>query len=205
VKDGENNLTTFEYDGQNRLSKTRFPSPTKGAGTSSTTDYTQPTYESLAGGTRTSNLVASFRNRANQTIALSYDALGRPTLKDVPEAGGDVAYSYDLRGLQLSALYSATGLGIASSYDALGRQTGSTTSLDGTSRAYGFQYDLAGRRTRVTHPDGPWFDYAYDGLGRMTTIKDNAAATLERDADLGYEGQHDPRRAQSMCLRPTLR
>jgi RHS repeat-associated protein len=30
----------------------------------------------------------------------------------------------------------------------------------------------------VTHPDTPYFDYAYDGLGRMTTIKDNAGATL---------------------------
>jgi RHS repeat-associated protein len=178
LKDGENNLTTYEHDGHDRLAKTRFPDTTKGAGTSSTTDYEQLTYESLAGGTRTSNLVTAFRNRANQTIAFGYDALGRLTAKDVPEAGGDVAVGYDLRGLQLSALYSATGLGITSSYDALGRETGTTTNLDGTSRTYSFQYDLAGNRTRVAHPDGPWFDYAYDGLGRMTTLKDNMAATL---------------------------
>jgi RHS repeat-associated protein len=178
LTDGENNETSYEYDGHDRLAKTRFPSTTKGAGTSSTTDYEQPTYETTAGGTRTSDTVAGFRNRAGETIAFAYDALGRPTLKDVPEAGGDVAFAYDLLGLPLSALYSATGLGISASYDALGRETATTTNLDGTARTYSFQHDLAGNRTRLTHPDGPWFDYAYDALGRMKTIKDNAAATL---------------------------
>jgi YD repeat-containing protein len=37
VTDGEGNKTTYEYDGLDRMAKTRFPSPTKGAGTSSTT------------------------------------------------------------------------------------------------------------------------------------------------------------------------
>lgn len=39
LKDAENNLTTYEYDGFDRLSKTRFPLPTKGANVSSTTDF----------------------------------------------------------------------------------------------------------------------------------------------------------------------
>jgi hypothetical protein len=40
VTDAENNRTTYEYDGHDRLSKTYFPMPSpKGAGTSSTTDY----------------------------------------------------------------------------------------------------------------------------------------------------------------------
>jgi YD repeat-containing protein len=86
VTDGEGNKTTYEYDGHDRLAKTRFPSTTKGAGTSSTTDYEQPTYESLASGTRTTSLVVGYRNRANQTANFGYDALGRQTSKDLPAA-----------------------------------------------------------------------------------------------------------------------
>jgi YD repeat-containing protein len=45
LKDGEANLTTFEYDGFDRLAKTRFPLPAKGSNASSTTDYEQLTYD----------------------------------------------------------------------------------------------------------------------------------------------------------------
>jgi YD repeat-containing protein len=45
VKDGEANLTTYEYDGFDRLVKTRYPSPTQGAGTSSVTDFEQLSYD----------------------------------------------------------------------------------------------------------------------------------------------------------------
>src|SRR3546814_10622294 len=39
VIDGESNRTTYIYDGHDRLSQTRYPSTTKGANSSSTTDY----------------------------------------------------------------------------------------------------------------------------------------------------------------------
>ena len=45
LKDANNNLTTYEYDGFDRLTKTRYPSPTEGSGTSSTTDYEQLGYD----------------------------------------------------------------------------------------------------------------------------------------------------------------
>jgi hypothetical protein len=34
------------------------------------------------------------------------------------------------------------------------------------SRAREYAYDRNGNRTRITHPDGPWFDLTYDGLNR---------------------------------------
>ncbi len=46
LKDAENNLTTYLYDGHDRLSKTQFPTATpKGAATSDTANYEQLTYE----------------------------------------------------------------------------------------------------------------------------------------------------------------
>ena len=53
MTDGENNKTTYVYDGHDRVDATLYPSPTKSAGTSNASDYEQSTYESLAGGTPT--------------------------------------------------------------------------------------------------------------------------------------------------------
>ncbi|MEA3065773.1 MAG: hypothetical protein QOJ27_2225 [Sphingomonadales bacterium] len=171
AKDGENNLTTFEYDGHDRLAKTRFPDTTKGAGTSSTTDYVQPTYESLTSGTRTSHLVTSFRNRANETIGFSYDALGRRTGKDLPGSEPDVTYAYDLLGHMTSVSSSSQSLSFA--FDALGRNLSQT---EGSS-AYSSQYDLAGNRTRLTHPDGFYVDQDFLVTGEMVHIRENGATS----------------------------
>ena len=77
MTDAENNETTYVYDGHDRLSQTRYPSATKGAGTSNSGDYEQLTYETTAGGTRTAGTVSAFRNRAVETAAFTVDALGR--------------------------------------------------------------------------------------------------------------------------------
>src|SRR3546814_13153612 len=45
VIDAENNRTTYICDGFGRLSQTRYPSTTKGANSSSTTDYEQLGYD----------------------------------------------------------------------------------------------------------------------------------------------------------------
>jgi RHS repeat-associated protein len=160
----------MRHDGHDRQVKWVFPSKTV-PGRVDEADYEQYGWDPA--GNRT-----SLRNRAGETLGYTYDALNRMTLKDVPETSGDVAYGYDLRGLQRSALYSATGRGIASGYDKAGRQTSTTTDLDGTSRSYTLAWDANSNRTRLAHPDGPWFDYGHDGLDRMTTLKDNAGATL---------------------------
>ena len=44
TKDAENNLTTYVYDGFDRLFETHYPVQTKGAGTSSATDYETPLF-----------------------------------------------------------------------------------------------------------------------------------------------------------------
>jgi RHS repeat-associated protein len=171
VTDAEGNKTTYEYDGHDRLAKTRYRSPTQGAGTSSTSDYEQPTYESLAGGTRTSGLVVAFRNRAGETTGFGYDALGRLTSKDAPGTEPDIAYSYDLLGRMTGASQTDTSLTFA--YDALGRNLSQT----GASGSYSSRYDLAGRRTRLTHPDGFYVDQEYLVTGEMTVIRENGASS----------------------------
>ena len=74
-----------------------MPNPPKGAGTSSTTDYEQLTYD------LNSNVVTR-RLRDATSIAFTYDNLDRPTLKNLPGSEIDVTYGYD----NLSRLTSAT-------------------------------------------------------------------------------------------------
>ena len=87
-KDGENNLTTYKYDGFDRLTEMDYPSPTKGSGTSNSGDYEQLSYDA------NSNIV-SRRLRDGSLIASTYDHLNRPTFKDLPGSEPDVTYAYD--------------------------------------------------------------------------------------------------------------
>ena len=171
VTDAENNKTTYVYDGHDRLSQTQYPSATKGAGTSNSSDYEQPTYENTAGGTRTSGTVTAFRNRAGESIGFTVDALGRLTAKDLPGSEPDVAYGYDLLGRMTSAATSSQTLSFT--YDALGRnltQTGPQGTVTST-------WDIGGRRTRIAHPDGFYVDQDYLVTGEPTTIRENGATS----------------------------
>jgi RHS repeat-associated protein len=158
LTDAENNRTTYEYDGQDRLSRTYFPSPTKGSGTSNFGDYEQQGYDAASN-------VTSFRNRAGQVIGFSVDALGRRTFKDLPGTEPDVSYGFDLLG-RLTAASQSGAQSLSFSYDALGRQL-SETGPHGTVSS---QYDAAGRRTRLAHPDGFAVVHNYLVTGEMTQI-----------------------------------
>jgi RHS repeat-associated protein len=164
VTDAEGNKTTYEYDGHGRLSKRRFPSPAKGAGTSSTTDYEQPGYDANGN-------VTSFRNRAADATGFAFDALNRMTAKDLPASEPDVAYTYDLLGRMTGA--SQTGNTLTFTYDALGRNL-TQVGPHGTVSSI---WDIGGRRTRITHPDAFYVDQEYLVTGEMTVIRENGAAS----------------------------
>jgi RHS repeat-associated protein len=176
LTDANGNKTTYVYDGHDRLSRTRMPDPTT-AGTSSSGDYEELTYDSG------SNITAR-RLRNTSSIGYSYDALGRLTGKNLPGAELDVTYGYDLLGRMTSAATSAQTLGFT--YDALGRQL----SEAGPLRTVYSAWDEAGRRQYVV-ADGhyairfawlatgelsalqngnfdPVVTFAYDNLGRRT-------------------------------------
>jgi RHS repeat-associated protein len=172
LKDAENNLTTIEYDGVDRVAKVRYPLPAKGANASSTTDYEQPTYDANGN-------VTAFRNRAVQTTNFTYDKLNRVTLKDLPGTEPDVTYAYDNLGRPTSA--SQTGNALSFGWDALSRKTSEGGSLGTTT----FGYDLAGRRTSIVYPSTTalTINYAYMVTGELDTIKQSTTVL----ADYGYD------------------
>lgn len=165
LKDAENNLTTYEYDGFDRLSKTRFPDTTKASGTSSTTDYEQLTYDAHSN-------VTNRRLRDAQNIAFTLDNLNRVTFKNLPGIEPDVTYAYDNLGRLTSA--SQTGNSISFSYDALSRNL-TQVGPQGTVTS---DWDLAGRRTKLTYPgSGLFVDYDYLVTGEMTKVRENGATS----------------------------
>jgi RHS repeat-associated protein len=166
LKDGENDLTTVQYDDQDRPWKTLYPDPVKGSGTSNAADYEQLTYDANSN-------VTAFRNRANETIAFTYDTLNRPTFKNLPGSEPDVTYAYDLLGRMTSA--SQTGNAVSFTFDALSRKLTEQQQYGTISN----QFDLAGNRTRITYGDAKRIDYAYDTLGLLTDAYiTNATATM---------------------------
>lgn len=164
VADGKGNRTTYEYDGFDRLSKIRYPSPTS-VGTSSTTDFEQFTYDAAS-------KVTQRRLRDSQIIALTYDGLNRVTFKDLPGAELDASFAYDNLGRLTSA--SQTGSALTFTYDALGRNLIQSGPLGSLTSAY----DSAGRRTRLTYPGtGLYIDYDYLVTGEMSRIRENGATS----------------------------
>jgi RHS repeat-associated protein len=166
--DGENNTTTYEYDGLDRLAKLRLPNTSQGAGTSSSGDYEQYSYDANGN-------VLTRRTRAGETLTFVYDALNRLTSKVVPERSGlpathtrDIHYGYDLRGRPSYARFdSPSGEGLAYVFDALGRMTSETLVMDGVSRTLTSGYDVTGTRTSLTHPDGNYINYYRDAGSRL--------------------------------------
>ena len=163
--DGENNLTSYDYDGFDRLYRTRYPSTTQGAGVSSSTDFEQLAYDE-------NDNVLQRRLRDGQIIGFTYDNLNRSTLKDLPAPETDVSYAYDLQGHLLSASQGATS--VTRSYDALGRQLSESTAHGTMS----YQYDAAGRRWRTTWPDGFFTTQEFLTTGEVSVIREQSATAL---------------------------
>lgn len=166
LTDGRGNVSVMEYDGFNRPSKLRYPNAT-GGGTS-TTDYEQTAYD-------TYGRLYSVRNRAGDTTYFGFDRLQRLVAVNAPGSAPDISTSYDNLGRM-----TVTGNGtitVSRAYDALSRPISETSSALG---AMEYQYDAAGRLTRIQWPDDFAANYSHDVYGAITAINQQpsgAAAT----------------------------
>jgi RHS repeat-associated protein len=189
ITDAKGNKAQLKYDGHDRQSHWYFPHKTT-VGSVSTTDYEQYGYD--AAGNRTSS-----RRRDGRTLTFAYDGRNRMVSKVVPDgcapiqvgacapasATRDVYYKYDILDRQLSAKFdAATGAdGLASSYDAFGNFSSSAISMGGFSKTLSAEYDEAGNRSRLTHPDGQSFTYSYDALKRLSGVYQGVDTSVSLD------------------------
>ena len=165
VADGNSNRTTYEYDGHDRLVKTNYPVSSVGSNTSSTSDYKQLTYDANSN-------ITQRRLRDGSTITFAYDNLNRPTSR-TPSGDNVVNYTYNLTGNLTQLQRPGDGVTLDLAYDALGRKLSESLAFGWAA----YQYDSAGRLTRITWPDGFYATYDYDVTGNVTAIRENGATS----------------------------
>ena len=109
----------------------------------------------------------TLRKRDGSVLGYVYDPLGRVVAKLVPGSSANVGYTYDLRGLQISANFVNLGGGVTNAYDGFGRLTTTTTHIGGSVRTVSHRYDRDGAEIETSFPDGKKFWTARDGVGRI--------------------------------------
>lgn len=163
VTDANGNITTYTYDGFDRLSKTVYPDPSTGGYNASSSDFEQLTY---GDGVR----LTAIRLRDGATIGMTYDNLHRLKTRT---PSGDVTfnYTYDLQNHLTSV--GRGSLSLNSAFDALGRSTSEGQPFG----SVGYQYNQAGGLTRLTWSDGFYINYDRDAAGNVTAIRENGATS----------------------------
>jgi len=162
VTDHAGNLTTITYDSLGR--KLAMDDPDMGPWT-----YAYDAVDNLTSQT----------DARGVTISFTYDLLNRLTQKayaDSPLTShlSPVTYTYDTPAQPFST-GQLTGItdGSGSSrfeYDQLGRLTTETKTVDGHPSTVHRSYDLLGRLTSLTYPDGDVASYTYNPQGGIETV-----------------------------------
>jgi len=181
--DANGNKTELQYDDNKRLSKRLYPSPIS-PGSVSAADYNEYGYDNNG------NVIFERKRNSAKSINFEYDNNNRLVFKNLSDNtySGDIAYDYDLRGLTLASCFGsdkfdddcdqqADGEGETNIFDSFGNLTETRSSQDGALRILSYQYDREGNRKRVTHPDGWFFEYGFDGLNRMNDLRESVSAS----------------------------
>ncbi len=169
-KDGNGNRTSYFYDTHDRNYQISYPHKTA-TGSHNSADRDYFTFNPRG------QVLWHYR-RDNRRIYHDYDNTGRLWRKRYydPAIGWQttdyIYYGYDGIGRPTYERHHwASGKGLTHTYDALGRLASTTDTTGVGSRTLSYQYDIAGRRTRLTHPDGMYFTYSYFNDGSVYQVK----------------------------------
>lgn len=176
--DAEGRTTTFSYDSLgNRLTETdaagnitRFSYDPKGMPltvTNARGGVTTYTYD-------TKGNVTSSKDPLGNTIITTYNTRGLP-LTDTDQLGNVITYEYDASG-NVTKRTDQLGNATTATFDANNNKLTETLTrvVNGVTQTLTttYQYDLAGRPTRVTLPDGTFSEAVYNSLGKLTSSTD---------------------------------
>ncbi|WPB74323.1 toxin TcdB middle/N-terminal domain-containing protein [Archangium violaceum] len=117
--------------------------------------------------------ILTYRDAKGQVSSFTYDALGRRITKTLAD-GKQARWTYDEAGHgagkgTLTSVVEPTG-SESRNYDSAGRVTSLTKCVSGVCYTSGQSYDVAGRLSRVTYPDGEVVTYGYDTAGRLGSV-----------------------------------
>lgn len=121
-------------------------------------------------------------NRRGQRVTCAYNAAGQMILRSYP-SGKKYHFLYDGRGLLKSVEKEGGGVRTLDvDYEAdLSRRITKTKVLRNASSAtfdVSYNYDAAGRRSRMIYPDGYVLNYEFDDASRLTKISDGSNASI---------------------------
>jgi len=119
----------------------------------------------------------TIKDPLNNTITNTYDTLGRKIAMIDPDLGS-WEYIYDPNGNLLSETNDREGVMVASestevdnTYDAMNRVISETKIIQDEEYTTGYKYDVAGKPTLTTYPDGYKAEYKYwEGSGLLHTV-----------------------------------
>lgn len=180
--DANGNRTELRYNSESwRLERMVYPSSTKGSGTVDESDYVEIKYD--ANGNKNYE-----RKRNGAVINYTLDANDRVIVKDYLDntKQKDIYYNYDLRGLQLSASfgpYSTSAERTEQTFNGFGNLVTDYLYMNGIPKTLTYQYDKNNNRTRLTHNDGTYFTYEFDGINRLTAINEQLS---QKVLDVSY-------------------
>ncbi len=172
AQDANGNRTTYSYDSFNRPVQTCYPN------SSSSTDCNTIGYRTsgvVSGSTSSGTLIdhVTLRNGVS-TITFNYDVLGRLASKS-----GSVSesFAYDNFNQILSHTNSYTNASAITEtyvYNSLGWLMSDTQPNGMVS----YTYDVYGKRSQMTWPDGFYVTYGYSDGDEPVVIKENGATSL---------------------------
>ncbi len=117
--------------------------------------------------------ILTYRDAKGQVSTFTYDALGRRLTKTLAD-GKQVRWTYDEAGHgagqgTLTSVVEPSG-SESRAYDSAGRVTSLTKCVSGVCYTLSQGYDVAGRLSKVTYPDGEVVSYGYDTVGRLGSV-----------------------------------
>ncbi|MFK7841723.1 MAG: RHS repeat domain-containing protein [Sphingorhabdus sp.] len=198
-KDGNGNKTGYAYDSHDRNTHIYYPHKTS-TGNYNTSDRDYFTYNPRG------QILWHYR-RDNRRIYHDYHydgSLYRKRYYD-PSIGWlsseYIYYSYDGLGRPTKERRGGwNSPGLTHTYDSLGRLASTNDTTGGGSRTLSYQYDIAGRRTRLTHPDGIYFDNLYNPDGSFHQVQEYGSGAVSYVYDTQLRPSQVVRYQQSTSL-----
>jgi YD repeat-containing protein len=173
VTDANGNTTSYEYDVFGNIDRVNYPQ----------TSYPATSYYETFTFDPNGNLIEE-RKRSGDVFTYSYDNLNQRTQQLAPQAEQLLNFTYDGRGLQLTASKGNYDYKyhIENSFDARGNLKTSSIAEgyydDERKRTLNYSYDENGNRETITFPDAQTFTYQFDGLNRIGQIKNPSNTQL---------------------------
>ncbi len=177
VVDPAHQTTSYQYDALGRLTHITLPNG----------DVIAQTWDSLGRKTSvmTTTTVSDTASPAGKAVSYAYDALNR-VIRRQPSGETAATYTYD-------ESWSANGKGHLTTrtdaggttkfgYTTTGQVQSATQTLDGSGFTQGFAYDLLGRVTTLTYPDGSSASYTYTNGGEHASVTLSVSGSIAAGA-----------------------